>query len=79
MQKVKSQNTPDIVFFTVTAEIYRFHTELSITNFVFISVLIDLKYIFFTQNFFMLKSKTKWSFFTTIKKNNWPNTIQACI
>jgi hypothetical protein len=60
--KVKSQNTPDIVFFTVTAESFKFHTEFSITNFVFTSVLIDLKYLFFILKFFMLKPKIKMSF-----------------
>jgi hypothetical protein len=62
MQKVKSQNTPDVVFFTVTAEIFKFHTELPINNFVFTSVLMDLKYLFFTLKFFMLKPKNKRSF-----------------
>jgi hypothetical protein len=67
MQKVKSQNTPHIEFFTVTDESFKFDTELPIKSFVFTSVPLDLQYLLFTLKFFMLKSKIKRSFFTTIK------------
>jgi hypothetical protein len=69
MHKVKSHNTPDIVYFTVIVESFKFHTELPINNFVFTSVLIDLQYLFFTLQFFMLKTIYFFIFAVALRPN----------